>query len=159
MWLEYERVQIQVKPILVFRCLYNAGAGGRWSGSTEFLYFYSNTEWKNKRSLSPCLVVGVAAGPVVPVSLYIIRTGIRGVPWLWNHTGGSSCCSVLENDTCRQDTVHQKLMAANGTVGLNSLHSARYSRVLRASRSGSLQKPVSVCFGEKHTMACILFRG
>lgn len=161
MWwgtLKHDNAQIPVKLILVFRELCNASWGGEVQ---DFCTSYSHTEWKSKCGLLPILIVHVAAGPKttsVSLFLYIIRTGIRSVPWLWNHTGGSSCWSELENYKCRQDTMHQKLMLANGTVGLNSLHSAHYSPVLQASRSASLQKPPSVCFGEKHILACILCR-
>lgn len=132
-----------INLILLFRELYNAEGGEEGSGVEVENFCTSNlhTEWKSKYSLSPILVAPIAAGQIttsVYIYFYMIGTGFRSVPWLWNRTEGSSCLSELENDKCRQDTLHQKLMPANGAVGLNSLHNAPYSPVLPASRSASL---------------------
>lgn len=138
--------QIPVKVILPFRELFNA-EGGEEGGEVkiqDFCTSYLHTEWKSKYSLSPILVAPIAAGLIttsVYIFFYMRGTGFRNVPWLWNCTGGSSCQSELENDKCRQDTLHQKLMPANGAEGLKNLHSAPYSPVLPASRSASLGNP------------------
>lgn len=138
--------QIPIKLILLFREQYNAEGGEEGAGVEiqDFCTSNLHTDWKSKYSLSPILVAPVAAGLIttsVYIFLYMIGTGFRRVPWLWNRTGGSSCQSELENDKCRQDTLHQKWMPANGAVGLNSLHSAPHSPVLPASRSASLGNP------------------
>lgn len=135
--------QVPIKLILLFRELYNAEGGEEGDGVEVEDFCTSNlhTEWKSKYSLSPILVAPIAAGRIttsVYIFFYMIGAGFRSVPWLWNRSGGSSCLSELENYKCRQDTLHQKLMPANGAVGLNSLHSAPYSPVLPASRSASL---------------------
>lgn len=146
---------IPIKLILLFRELCNA-EGGEEGGGVEVQNFWTSnlhTEWKSKYSLPPILVAPIAAGPIatsVYIFFYMIGTGFRSVPWLWNRTGGSSCWSELENDKCRQDTPHQKLMPADGAVGLNSLHSAPHSPVLPASTSASLGNPLCLFWRETH---------